>query len=148
MIIKVDHIGIVVKSLDKEIIDFYTETFGCEPPKYFKLHNPKEEIDYVHMRILDNYIELLAPRKGPFLDFLREKGQGAMAELCFEVDDIKEFYERMREKGITLVDPTGNPLSPEKPYAMVPADDNKYAYFPTDRSFGTIIEIIERCKWR
>ena len=148
MIIKIDHIGIIVKSLNKEIIDFYTKVFGCEPPKYFKLENPNEEIDYCHMRIIDNYIELLAPKRGPFLNFLKEKGQGMMAELCFEVDDIKEFYDRMKKQGITLVDPTGRPLPAEKPYAMVPGDDNKYAYFPTDKSFGTIIEIIERCKWR
>ncbi len=148
MIIKIDHIGIVVESLSKEIIDFYTKVFGCEQPRFFKLKNPNEEIDYCHMRIIDNYIELLAPKKGPFVDFLKEKGQGMMVELCFEVDDIKEFYDRMKTKGITLVDSEGNPLPEEKPYAMVPGDDNKYAYLPRDRSFGTIIEIIERCKWR
>lgn len=148
MIIKVDHIGIIVENLDKKIIDFYTEIFGCERPKYFKLDNPSEEIDYLHMRILDNYIEVLSPKRGPFLDFLKEKGQGMMVELCFEVDDIKKFYERIKEKGITLVGPGGKPLPPEKPYAMVPGDNNKYAYFPTDKSFGTIIEIIERCAWR
>lgn len=148
MVIKLDHIGIVVKTLDPKIIKFYTETFKCEPPRYFKLETPDEEIDYVHMRIGSNYIELLAPKKGPFLSFLKEKGEGAMCELCFEVDNISKFYNDMRKKGITLVDSRGNPLSPEKPYAMVPGDNNKYAYIPIGKSFGTLIEVIERCAWR
>jgi catechol 2,3-dioxygenase-like lactoylglutathione lyase family enzyme len=148
LIIKLDHVGIVVKRLDREIVDFYVKVFGCEQPKYFKLENPDEEIDYCHMRILDNYVELLAPKRGPFLDYLKEKGQGALAELCFEVDDIKEFYNRMKKQGVILVDSLGRSLPEERPYSIVPGDDNKYAYIPVNKSFGTIIEIIERCKWR
>jgi hypothetical protein len=31
---------------------------------------------------------------------------------------------------------------------MIPGDDNKYAYLPTDKTFGTTIELLERVKWK
>jgi catechol 2,3-dioxygenase-like lactoylglutathione lyase family enzyme len=147
---KLDHVGIVVERLDKNIIDFYREVLGCEEPKYFRVDNPDEEIDYVYLPFArgDSYVELLAPVRGPSLDFLKEKGSGAMFELCVEVDNIEEFYDEMKKRGITLCDPKGRPLPPEKKWCSIPGDDNKYAYLPVDKTFGTIIEILERNTWR
>jgi len=145
---KVDHIGILTKKIDKEIIDFFTKTFGCEEPKFFELNTPEEKMRYCHMRIGDNYIELLEPHEGYWVQLLKEKGSGALAEICFEVDDIEEFYDRMKERGITLVDLQQKPLSPNKKYCQIPGDDNKFAYFPLDKTFGTLIEVEEHSAWR
>jgi len=148
--VKLDHIGIVVEKLDKEILDFYQEAFGCLKPRSFHVQDTDEEINYVYLPFPkgDNYVELLAPVRGPCRDFLKKKGQGTMFELCVEVDSMKEFYDEMKKRGITLVDSGGRSLPPEKPYCMIPGDDNKYAYLPTDKTFGTTIELLERVKWK
>ncbi|MEM2122794.1 MAG: VOC family protein [Candidatus Bathyarchaeia archaeon] len=129
---KLDHIGIVVEKLDENIIDFYRNVLGCREPKWFRVDNPDEEIDYVYLPFPkgDSYVELLAPVRGPSLEFLKEKGPGTMFELCVEVDDIEEFYDEMKKRGITLCDPKGRPLPPEKKGCSIPGDDNKYAYLP------------------
>ena len=149
MKVKLDHIGIVVEKLDKEILDFYQEAFGCLKPKYFKLKDDVDDIDYVYLPFSkgDNYVELLAPVSGPSKQFLEKKGQGTMFELCVEVGSMKDFYDEMKKRNITLVDSSGRPLPPEKPYCMIPGDDNKYAYLPTDKTFGTTIELLERVTW-
>jgi catechol 2,3-dioxygenase-like lactoylglutathione lyase family enzyme len=148
--VKLDHIGIVVEKLDKEILDFYQEALGCLKPRSFHVQDTDEEINYVYLPFPkgDNYVELLAPVRGPCKDFLKKKGQGTMFELCVEVDSMKEFYDEMKKRGITLVDSGGRSLPPEKPYCMIPGDDNKYAYLPTDKTFGTTIELLERVKWK
>jgi len=147
---KLDHIGILVDRLDDKIINFYRDTLGCERPKYFHARDADEEINYVYLPFPkgDNYVELLCPVRGPSLDFMKKKGSGTMFELCVEVDDIEEFYDEMKKKGITLCDPVGRPLPPDKRWCSIAGDDNKYAYLPVDKTFGTTIEILERSNWR
>jgi catechol 2,3-dioxygenase-like lactoylglutathione lyase family enzyme len=146
---KLDHIGIVVEKLDKEILDFYQEVLGCLKPKHFHVKTADEEINYVYLPLPrgNNYVELLCPVRGPSLDFLKKKGQGTMFELCVEVDNIEEFYDEMKNRDITLVDPAGRPLPSEMKYCSIPGDDNRYAYLPTEKTFGTTIEILERNTW-
>jgi len=148
--VKLDHIGILVEKLDDTMIRFFQDTFGLERAKHFHIKNDEEEINYVYLPFSkgDNYIELLAPVSGPSKDFLDKKGQGTMFELCVEVESMEEFYNEMRKKGITPVDSLGRPLPPEKPWCMIPGDDNKYAYLPTDKTYGTTFEILERCTWK
>ena len=146
---KLDHVGIIVEKLDKEIIDFYKEVLGCEDPKYFRVSNEDEEMNYVYLPLPrgDNYVELLAPIRGPSLEFLKEKGAGTMFELCVEVDNIEQFYDEMKKKGITLCDPMGRPLPESKKWCSISGDDNKYAYIPSEKAFGTTIELLERTRW-
>jgi catechol 2,3-dioxygenase-like lactoylglutathione lyase family enzyme len=147
--VKLDHIGIMVEKLDGEIIKFYQEALGCGREKHFSVNNSDEEMNYVYLPFPkgDNYVELLAPVRGPSLEFLKKKGQGTMFELCVEVDNIEEFYDEMKKRGITLCDPMNRPLTEEKKWCMIPGDDNKYAYLPVEKTFGTTIEILERCSW-
>jgi len=53
----------------------------------------------------------------------------------------------MKSRGITLVDSMGNALPPERKWCSIIGDDNKYAYLPADKTFGTTIEILERNTW-
>ena len=147
---KLDHIGILVKNLDADVIQFYQETLGLGNAKHFHVKNEDEEMNYVYLPFPkgDNYVELLAPIRGPSKEFLDQKGAGTMFEMCVEVDNMEEFYDEMKKKGINLCDPMGRPLPPEKKWCSIPGDDNKYAYLPTDKTFGTTIEILERNTWK
>ena len=148
--VKLDHIGILVEKLDDKMIKFYQDVFGLGREKHFHIKNDEEEINYVYLPFSkgDNYVELLAPVSGPSKELLDKKGQGTMFELCVEVESMQEFYDEMRKRGIILRDSLGRPLPPEKPWCMIPGDDNKYAYLPTDKTYGTTFEILERCTWK
>jgi catechol 2,3-dioxygenase-like lactoylglutathione lyase family enzyme len=149
MKVKLDHIEILVENLDKGIIEFYQQVFGCEREKYFHVKNDAEEINYVYLPFPkgDNYVELLAPVRGPSQDYLKKKGQGTMFELCVEVENMEKFYDEMKKKDITLCDSMGKSLPSEKKWCSIPGDDNKYAYMPVDKTFGTTIELLERNTW-
>jgi len=147
---KLDHVGILVEKLDDSLIDFYRQVLGCEKPKYFRVSNEDEEMNYVYLPLPrgDNYVELLAPVRGPSKQLLEKKGAGTMFELCVEVDNIEQFYDEMKGRGITLCDPMGRPLLESKKWCSIPGDDNKYAYLPESKTFGTTIEILERNTWK
>ena len=147
---KLDHVGILVEKLDEQVIRFYQEVLGCGKPKFFHVKNQDEEINYVYLPFPkgDNYVELLAPVSGPSKEFMDKKGPGTMFEICVEVDSMEEFYDQMKKKGITLCDPMGEPLPQSQKWCSIPGDDNKYAYLPTDKTYGTTIEILERNTWK
>jgi hypothetical protein len=85
--------------------------------------------------------------RGPSQDYLKKKGQGTMFELCVEVENMEKFYDEMKKKDITLCDSMGKSLPSEKKWCSIPGDDNKYAYMPVDKTFGTTIELLERNTW-
>ena len=147
---KLDHVGILVNTLDDSLISFYRDVLGCDSPKQFRVSNEDEEMNYVYLPLPkgDNYVELLAPVRGPSKELLVKRGSGSMFELCFEVDSIEDFYDEMKGKGIILCDPMGRPLPENKKWCSIPGDDNRYAYLPQDKSFGTTIEILERTIWK
>jgi catechol 2,3-dioxygenase-like lactoylglutathione lyase family enzyme len=147
---KLDHVGILVDSLSDPLINFYRDVLGCEKPKHFRVNNSDEEMNYVYLPLPkgENYVELLAPVRGPSKELLEKRGSGSMFELCFEVDSIEEFYDELKRKGVTLCDPMGRPLPENKKWCSIPGDDNRYAYIPQDKAFGTTIEILERTTWK
>lgn len=75
MKVKLDHIGILVENLDKEIIEFYQQVFGCELEKYFQVKNDDEEINYVHVPFPKGDVELLAPVRDPSKDYIKRMGR-------------------------------------------------------------------------
>ena len=147
MKIRPHHIGIIVKDLEKKI-DFYSNYFGCERiSKIFEGESPDEStygLKFTFLRATATrwLIELLEPTKeGAWMELLRQKGEGSMLELCFCVENIEEFYDKMAKDGIILEDDEGKPLTDPK-YVPSPSG-NKFAYLPMDVSGGTWIEILE-----
>lgn len=89
MIKKLDHIGIVVKDLEKSIQQ-YQQVMGLTLLK--RETNPAFNVHIAFFPCGDTLIELLCPY-GPGLnqDFLYETG-GGIHHLCYEVDDIDQCF--------------------------------------------------------
>jgi catechol 2,3-dioxygenase-like lactoylglutathione lyase family enzyme len=139
-------VGIVVKNLEKTI-NFYVENLGCLADKIhdFDTVFEKNRFRFSYARVGNDYLEIIEPKEGPFFDLLEEKGDGTVAEICFEVDDIEKFYDEMKKKGILLTDMDEKPLINKK-YVGSPTG-NKFAYFPRELTSGTWVEVIQRA-WR
>ncbi|MFW9801750.1 MAG: VOC family protein [Candidatus Thorarchaeota archaeon] len=141
-----DHIGIVVSDIEKAI-EFYSEVLGWNLPSegpYSRILNvniPGEKIRYVMLSSGDTYLELIEPQEGVWMEYLEEKGEGAICELCVLVDDIKAARSIIESKGICPCDRFGNPLKDE--FEEAPSG-SRYFYLSSEDSFGTWIEILER----
>jgi len=97
MIKKIDHIGIIVKDLDKSVASF-RDALGLE---YLRTDDVKEwncKVAFFQCgEVLIELVEPTAPGDGQ--KFLEERG-GGIHHICFEVDDINESYKEYSDKGL------------------------------------------------
>ena len=132
MVLKVDHIGIAVSSLD-ESLKLYTETLGL------KLHGTEtvaeQKVKVAFLPLGDTEIELLESTEpdGPIAKFIETKGQG-IQHIAFMVENIEKALEDCKAKGLRLID--------EKP--RYGAGGAKIAFLHPKSTNGVLIELCQR----
>ena len=102
MIRRIDHVGILVRSL-AESLPLYTDLLGfvADPP----VELPAQGVRVAFLRAGDDQIELLEPTgpDSPLAAVLAKRGEGLL-HLCLEVDDIEGALRRLEDAGVRLVD--------------------------------------------
>jgi len=94
MIEKIDHIGIVVKNLDKAI-ELYSNALSLTPSHV-------ESMDELNLRLSflpvgDTMLELIQPTGiGMYKKFLDEHGQG-LHHICYKVYSIERALKKTKE---------------------------------------------------
>ncbi|MCD6362970.1 MAG: methylmalonyl-CoA epimerase [Synergistetes bacterium] len=131
-VIKVDHIGIAVKSIS-EALKLYEETLGikCEGVEEV----PDQKVKTAFLPVGDTEIELLestAP-DGPVAKFIEKRGEG-LHHIALRVENIEEALEELKGKGIRLID--------EKPRKG--AGGARIAFLHPKATGGVLLEICER----
>jgi catechol 2,3-dioxygenase-like lactoylglutathione lyase family enzyme len=146
---RVDRIAIIVADIERSA-RFYTEVLGLKRhPETFPLNGAtNSRSGGMNVTFIDAngiWLALVQPvGPGPLMDYLTEKGDGYIAELIAEVDDLGQYYDAMKAKGIQMVDTSGAPVDDlEKAHVLEPFGD-RIAYFPTSVSHGMVIEISQR----
>ena len=158
---KFDHIGIVVKNMEKTL-ELLSKLFEVELPpsssplsKIYRVIDSPELSGGIRWAMIptdgpdSTMIEPLEPKgKSWLLDFLKANGDMAISEICFRVDDIEKFYDKVKKMGFTPVDGNGKPLVDKKYFLVtipgVPAEI-KCFYFnmPLKPNQGPAFEILE-----
>jgi len=129
---KIDHIGIVVKDLDKAIRVF-SEALGLTVRTIQVLEEYQAKIAF--LPIGESFIELCQPiGPGEDQDFLTEHGEG-LQHICFEVKNIDKTLEEIGRK-VELRD--------KKP--RLGAEGSRIAFLDPQSVFNIEIELAERKK--
>ena len=141
MSLEFDHVGMVVKNIENTMNEL-KKLFGLELAKngpYSQIFE-WEEGRFVMLPTNGVKIELLEPKAGPLLDFLKERGDGALCEICFRVNEIEKHYDRFKKMGLTPLDDfEGKPLIERK---YTPSHTAKFFYLPR-KGKGAAFEILE-----
>lgn len=146
---RTDRLAIIVRDLESTA-RFYTDVMGLKrhPMKFGVDASTNESVGGMKATFIDAngvWLALVQPvGPGPLMDYLNENGDGHVAELIVEVDDLGAFYEKMKAKGVTLINIDGTPLSDDKKYHVLEPYGDKLAYIPEDVSCGITIEVFER----
>jgi len=130
MIEKIDHIGIVVKNLEKAI-KVYSDVLGLKANKIEQVEEFKVKIAF--LPVGEVLVELLEP-VGPGIveDFLAEHGEG-LYHICYKVADIDEALEEVGKK-VKLRDKKPRPGGA----------GSRVAFLEPESMFNVETELVER----
>jgi catechol 2,3-dioxygenase-like lactoylglutathione lyase family enzyme len=147
-----EHMAVWVKDLDKTAA-FLNDALGWRRhPLQFGVDNDSKVFGGMKLGFVDAngiWLELVEPTTpGPGMDFLKEKGNGALVELDFFVDDFDKSVAAVKSKGIAPMGMDGKPMVNGgllsewaiKDGKRVRGDERLF-YFPMDVSHGTSVEI-------
>ena len=132
MIKKVSHIGLAVEDLE-EARAFFAENFDLSGSK----NETFGELLFSFLPVGGTNLELLQSTQpeGQIAKFIKKRGQG-IHHISFEVDDIQFELDRLKEKGLQLIN--------EKPYLN--AHKELVAFIHPKSTFGILIELIQTKK--
>jgi len=132
--IKVEHIGIAVKNLERSN-QLFEALLGVEKYKIESVSS--EKVNTSFFVVGDTKIELLegTDKDSPISRFLEKRGEG-IHHIAFEVDDIRETIKNLEGKGFELIS-----NEPKK------GADNKLVAFVHPRSAnGILVEICQEIR--
>jgi methylmalonyl-CoA epimerase len=130
MIKKVSHIGLAVDNLE-EARRFFSENFGLSTSERENFG----ELIFSFIPMKGTHLELLQSTEpeGQIAKFIERRGQG-IHHISFEVDDIQNELDRLKRRGIKLIN--------EKPYLN--AHKDLVAFIHPKSTFGVLIELIQK----
>ena len=131
-VLKVDHIGIAVKSIDS-CKKLYADLLGLTHAGSETVQEQK--VTTAFFPIGDTELELLestAP-DGPIAKYLEKKGEGVQ-HIAFRVDNLEEALAELKAKGVQLID--------EKPRRG--AGGAKIAFLHPKSTYGILVELSQR----
>ncbi len=131
-VLKVDHIGIAVKSID-EAAKLYHGLLGL--PDHGRETVEEQKVTTAFFPVGDTEVELLestAP-DGPVAKFIEKKGEG-IHHIAFRVDNIDAALEELKAQGVQLID-----QSPRKG-----AGGARIAFLHPKATGGVLVELCER----
>jgi methylmalonyl-CoA/ethylmalonyl-CoA epimerase len=130
--IRVDHIGIAVKSID-EAKKFWEGVLGVQLTGEEVIPEQKVKVGFFPMG--ESEVELLESTEpdGPVAKYIEKKGEG-IQHVAFRVENIEDTLADLKAKGVRLID--------EKP--RYGAGGAKIAFIHPKATFGTLVELCQR----
>lgn len=131
-ILKIDHLGIAVNSID-EGKHFWSDVLGLG----FEGAETVEEqkVTTAFFPVGESEVELLESTSpdGPVAKYIEKKGQG-IQHIAFRVEDIEAALQELKEKGVRLID--------EKPRRG--AGGAMIAFLHPKATGGVLVELCQR----
>jgi len=132
MILKIDHVGIAVSSLD-EGLGFWHDALGL--PLGGKETVTTEGVQVAFLPAGESRVELLESTRpdSPIGKFIANRG-GGIHHITFHVEAIQPVLDRLRARGVPLLDETPRPG----------AEGTKVAFLHPRAAGGVLVELVER----
>jgi methylmalonyl-CoA epimerase len=131
---KIDHIGIAVKSL-AEAVKIYENALGLTVTGYDQVDD--QGVRIAMLNIGESRIELLEPTgpESPVGKFMNKRGEG-IHHIAVTVDNIESALERLKNAGVRLVD-----NAPRRG-----AHETRIAFVHPSSTHGVLLELVEHGK--
>jgi methylmalonyl-CoA epimerase len=132
--VKIDHIGIAVKSL-AEAVKVYESAIGFDIAGYDQVN--EQGVRVAMLNAGESRIELLEPTRpdSPVGKFINKRGEG-IHHIALRVDDIELALKRLKTAGVRLVD-----TAPRRG-----AHNTRIAFIHPSSTHGVLLELVEHEK--
>ncbi len=132
MILKVDHVGIAVKSLEDRV-GFWQDGLGLELGGTESV--PTEGVRVAFLPAGTSRIELLEATRpdSPIAKFIEKRGEG-IHHITLEVERIQPVLDRLKSQGVPLLDDAPRPG----------AAGTKVAFLHPRAAGGVLVELVEK----
>jgi len=132
MILKVDHVGIAVGSLDDRA-GFWRDALGMDLSDTETV--PAEGVRVAFLPAGESRIELLEATRpdSPIAKFIEKRGEG-IHHITLQVEAIQPVLDRLKSKGIPLLDDTPRPG----------AGGTRVAFLHPRAAGGVLVELVEK----
>ena len=104
MIVRIDHIGIAVNSVE-DAVKLYTDAFGLKAEDIEMETVEEQKVRAAMIPVGESRIELLesTDSEGPIAKYIEKRGEG-IHHLALEVSNIQSMLDTLKERGIPLID--------------------------------------------
>jgi methylmalonyl-CoA/ethylmalonyl-CoA epimerase len=131
---KIEHIGIVVKDLEKSLLP-YQNCLGLPltEREELELKGSKYHIAFLPVSGVNLELVQTSSTSGMAAEFLRDHGEG-IHHIAFEVEDLNKVMEELQSRGIKFV--WDKPVQGSR--------GSKVAYFKAEEFNGVYIELVQK----
>jgi methylmalonyl-CoA/ethylmalonyl-CoA epimerase len=128
---RIDHVAIVVADIEAALA-FWRDALGLELDHIEDVPEQKSLVAF--LPAAGSEVELVQPTADDsgVARYLQKRGPG-MHHICFEVDDLSACLERLKAKGVRLIN--------EAPLKL--GDGKQIAFIHPESSFGVLVELYE-----
>ena len=132
MLVRVDHIGIAVRDLEKTI-GSYSALFDGPPGHIEEV--PSQKVKVAMYEAGESRVELLESTSpdSAIAKFLDKRGEG-LHHVCFAVPDLDSALARLQQHGMEILPNVGGPG----------AEGSRVAFLHPRSAAGVLIELVER----
>ena len=131
-VVKINHIGLATASIE-EALRIFGDGLALEVSGSEDVHGDMTRV--VFAPVGESRLEFLEPLsgEGPVQKFLEKRGPG-IHHICLEVEDLPGLLDRLKSRGIELVDQEPRPG----------AHGTMVAFVHPKAANGVLIELVER----
>lgn len=128
---RIEHIAIAVDNLDTALA-FWRDELGLELAQMSEV--PAEKSTVAFLPVGESEIELITPTAADsgLARFLEKRGPG-IHHICLAVDDLDGMLDRLKSRGIQLINAT----------AQVGPGGKRYAFIHPKSTGGVLVELYE-----
>jgi len=132
MLKRLDHVAIVVRSID-ETLKFWHESLGL--PLSHVANEAGQHVKVAFLPLGESEVELLEPigSNHSVARYLEKRGEG-IHHLCFEVDHLDSAIAHLKRQGVQIID--------ENPY--VTTTGNRAVFIHPRSAHGVLVELYEK----
>lgn len=131
-ILKIDHLGIAVNSID-EGRNFWSDILGLDFEGKETVETQK--VTTAFFPVGESEVELLESTSpdGPVAKYIEKRGEG-IQHIAFRVENIEEALQELKDKGVRLIDET----------PRIGAGGAKIAFLHPKATAGVLVELCQR----